>query len=127
NGISGSNTARAELLAVSGKVDIMDWKPRAIVLAYQSPGNAMLLVRQFYFPGWSALLDGRLVPVSPSAEGLVLIPIPSGHHSVRLSLLRGLAERTGIIASQISLIILLGLGMRLFGNNATIWKSEKNP
>mgnify|MGYP000380343189 CR=1 FL=1 len=55
--------------------------------AYQaaSPGPFRLRLFTFYFPGWSASVDGRRVAVDVARpEGWLVIPVPAGEHEVRV-------------------------------------------
>jgi hypothetical protein len=59
--------------------------------------------RQFYFPGWTASVDGQPTPVFPNAEfGLLSLNVPTGEHVVSLSRPGTLAEN---IAPWLSLVI----------------------
>jgi hypothetical protein len=44
----------------------------------------MLVFEQFYFPGWHAWVDDRLVRVSLGSEGLISLSVPPGSHQVEV-------------------------------------------
>ncbi|RME74793.1 MAG: hypothetical protein D6784_09280 [Chloroflexi bacterium] len=51
----------------------------------QSPTGFTLRVRQFYYPGWQARLDGRPLEIRVEPEtGLMLLDIPPGEHILDL-------------------------------------------
>jgi hypothetical protein len=51
----------------------------------QADALATLTYRQFYFPGWQATLDGASLPIYPSQpNGLILLDIPAGEHTLRV-------------------------------------------
>lgn len=59
-----------------------------------SPSDFEVVVRTFFFPGWRADIDGRLVAVSPAERtGLITVAIPAGEHAFSL-------RYQGTVASQ---------------------------
>lgn len=65
---------------------------RIIQILSQTPFRARVLAERggyletprLYLPGYEARVDGRVVPVTRSGEGLVAIALPAGEHEVRL-------------------------------------------
>jgi hypothetical protein len=52
---------------------------------YAAERPASATIPQFYFPGWSARVDGVSIPVGPSAgNGLVQVSLPAGEHSLEV-------------------------------------------
>ncbi|MEZ4672482.1 MAG: 6-pyruvoyl-tetrahydropterin synthase-related protein [Anaerolineae bacterium] len=69
--------------------------------------------RQFYFPGWTATLDGAAVEVFPDAEfGLLTVHIPAGNHTLVLARPGTLVENVAPLLSIVSLIAALVLIFR---------------
>jgi hypothetical protein len=65
---------------------------------------------QYYFPGWTATLDGHPVKVYPETEmGLLTIDMPAGEHIVRLRYTGTAAQRAGLAITLLSLGIAAGL------------------
>ena len=98
----------------NGNAAIIDRRPRAIQLSVTSPTDAWVVVKQFYFPGWTAALaNGRPLATSPSVpEGLLRIEAPAGHSEIWLKMARGPAEIAGIAISAMSAVALLLLTWR---------------
>lgn len=102
------NYSQAQITRGEGSVDIKKWQPRNIILQTSSPTNIEIKLRQFYFPGWTAKVDGKQLLVEPAPpEGLVLLQIPSGQHQVKITLKAGFKERLGQAISTTSALILL--------------------
>ncbi|HUZ78600.1 MAG TPA: 6-pyruvoyl-tetrahydropterin synthase-related protein [Chloroflexota bacterium] len=50
-----------------------------------APAPTRVLLQPFFFPGWSATVDGRAVRTEPgSPAGFVELPVPAGSHHVAL-------------------------------------------
>lgn len=89
--------------------------PRHLLLAVQSEIPVTIKVRQFYFPGWKAIIRGgdvlKVRPAHPS--GLIEVDVPVGRHDIDLVLETGLVERSGQIISLVSFIIVFIMLVRL--------------
>ncbi|MCU0550853.1 MAG: YfhO family protein [Leptolyngbya sp. Prado105] len=108
-----------------GEAQIQVWKPRYIALHIDVPIETELTLKQFYYSGWTARLQdfSRLLPVQPSAEGLLQVKVPSGSHNISVTLEAGMTERLGQMISTISLLGLLG-GFWLITPKSKIQRSE---
>ena len=70
----------------------------------------MLRVLTFYWPGWTAYLDGARVPIQvTNPEGFISVAVPAGSHALRLRLEDTPARRLSWIISTAALLLLLGL------------------
>jgi len=73
--------------------------------------GATLRVKQLYFPGWRARVEGggdlEARPATPA--GLLDVVTPEGDQQVKIELTPGRAERWGQYVSAISLLIALAL------------------
>jgi len=103
---------------VSGDVSIVSEEGSPVNRRYtvQSRSPGMVRINQFYFQGWTALLDNRPVHLAPDPNtGLITVTVPAGTHALQvtysnLPIARRLA-RAGIIV----IIILIGsLSVREF-------------
>ncbi len=106
----GSSLPKAQLSVGQGSLSIQQWKPRKIVLQTNASTDVELTLNQFYYPGWTARLDGKsqFLPVQPSQkEGLLHVKVPSGQHEVRVTLDTGVEERAGQIISAVFALITL--------------------
>ena len=78
--------------------------------AITAPKGFVLQVLTFYWPGWTAYLDGVPVPIQVSIpEGFIEVAIPAGTHSLTLRLEDTPPRRMGWIVSAVALVALLGL------------------
>jgi hypothetical protein len=103
-----ATTTKVCVVEGAGNVAVESWQPRAFALRVSSAGGAVLRVRQFYYPGWTALLDGNPLAVSHSdTDGLLSLSVPGGEHRVEVALRRNVPELAGQIVSALSVIALL--------------------
>jgi hypothetical protein len=117
----GDAMARACVVEGEGALSVARWQPREIALGVSSARGVVIDVRQLYFPGWAARLDGgALTPRPSSPDGLVRLFVPAGEHRVELTLGRTAPESAGRIVSALSLVLLLSLALlgRLRGSGA---------
>jgi hypothetical protein len=74
------------------------------------PESTRLVYRTFFFPGWRASVDGRLVDIFPTTPyGLISFTVPAGVHDVRLAFKSTLPRDIALAISIMSLVILLAL------------------
>lgn len=99
--------------------EVQQWEPRNLVLQTNETTDLWLTVRQFYYPGWTAMLTktSEQLEVRPSVgEGLLQIRIPSGKHQIRLVLEALPQERIGqgftLVSAVITLLLWLWFGGR---------------
>jgi hypothetical protein len=85
---------------------------RPLIWSYQIHGRSPFVFRlfQFYFPGWTATLDGRPVPIElAKPEGFITVDVPSGSHRLVVAFgdtpVRAVAWMVSGAALMISLIL----------------------
>jgi hypothetical protein len=61
---------------------------------------------QYYFPGWTARLDGQAAPIRPDDQfGLITVDAPTGEHVISLSYEGTLAQQIGAVVTLVSLSV----------------------
>lgn len=68
----------------AGAVQVQRWQPELRRLNVQAAQAAKLEIRTSDFPGWTALVDGQVVPIERGSVGNILINVPAGTHEVVL-------------------------------------------
>jgi hypothetical protein len=67
-------------------------------------GERPVHFRQFYFPGWTATMDGQPVAVYPEDEvGAITIDVPTGEHIITLAYTGTTEQTIGAIVTLISI------------------------
>ncbi|MBW4651042.1 MAG: hypothetical protein KME06_20490 [Kastovskya adunca ATA6-11-RM4] len=104
----GRNLPPAQISTGEGSVAVKQWSPRSIIVQTSTNTDAVLTLRQFYYPGWTAKLKGQSVtlPTNPSEiTGLLNITVPKGEQEVNVKLAAGGVERAGQVISGICALI----------------------
>jgi hypothetical protein len=71
-------------------------------------------VGSFWFPGWTAALDGRTIPIEPSPElGLQRVSVPGGAHTLTMSFEATTVRRAASWVGLLFLAATPALGMML--------------
>lgn len=88
-----------------GKIDIVNWKSHFRLFKMSASIPATLRISTFYYPGWTALVNGREIPIEIEKDsGVMLLNIPPGENEVLLEF-RDTPLRRG--AKWISVVSLL--------------------
>jgi hypothetical protein len=79
-------------------------------LIYESAQRFDAEFYTFYFPGWTASLDGQPIQIHPSSpQGTITASLPAGRHTLRLALLPTLPQIIGSSISILALAVLIAL------------------
>ncbi len=70
-----------------------------------------LKFHQYYYPGWSAAMDGQPVPIRAESEfGLITVDVPPGEHVISLRYVGTTAQTIGAVITLLS----IGLSLALY-------------
>jgi hypothetical protein len=80
-------SADESLLAAhgGGSVQVLSEEPDVRRLRVHADGPALLVVRENYYPGWRAAVDGRRAPLYRTNYLFSGVPLPAGDHDVTLT------------------------------------------
>lgn len=68
--------------------------------------------RQFYFPGWTATLNGQPAPVYPEPElGQITVDVPEGTHIISLAYTGTTAQAIGALVTLASIGLVVGMAL----------------
>lgn len=66
-----------------GSARIIGYAPTEVVVAVDSPGPAVLVLRDIWYPGWEVEIDGRAAPLLRADVLFRGVEVPAGRHEVR--------------------------------------------
>jgi len=93
-----------------GKIEVLRWAPRDILLGVDLPRRTVLIVKQFYFPGWNAIdaRTGERLSISPNPKtGLLTLNAPAGRYQLVLRLEPLWQERVGWALTIVTVLVSL--------------------
>ncbi|BAU14176.1 hypothetical protein LEP3755_47210 [Leptolyngbya sp. NIES-3755] len=92
-------------IEAQNQVKVSQWQPRKLGLQTTLNSEQWLTLKQVYYPGWTATIDGSTLPVQASPEGLLQIKVPAGNLAIAVELKPLLQEQIGIWLSSISSVL----------------------
>jgi hypothetical protein len=72
--------------ALPSSATIVGFAPERVQMEIRSPVPAYLVLKEAWYPGWSATVDGRPAPCVPGNVWMRVVPVPAGTHQVVLEL-----------------------------------------
>jgi hypothetical protein len=104
----------AELAESDGQVSVEEWKPQHRMIKVELNQPDQLLIRTFYFPGWTATIDGNPTTVNLDEElGCIVLEVPTGTHIITLDYLDTPPRKLGNCITIASFVVLIA--MVIFG------------
>jgi hypothetical protein len=96
----------ATFVGSQGTAVVTSFHDRDIQLAVSSATGGSLLVRQFFYPGWTARDEtGRWLTTQPShPQGLISVTVPAGIHHLDVMLPMGKIELISWLITALSLV-----------------------
>jgi hypothetical protein len=97
--------------ATPGRAVVTREDPLEIVIDAEAPVDGFLLLADTFYPGWSAQVDGKFVPLYRANVMLRGIQLPRGHHQVRFTYdPPGFVTGLQITMLSVSMLLLWGAG-----------------
>jgi hypothetical protein len=87
---------------------IVDDEAERVVVRVDTAQPAVLILRDAYFPGWTAAVDGRPAPLWRADYMFRAVPVPQGSHTVELRFGSRALEH-GLLVSALALLATAGL------------------
>jgi uncharacterized membrane protein YgdD (TMEM256/DUF423 family) len=81
--------------------------PNEISIEVDAVADGLLVLSEIYYPGWRASVDGAPAPLIQTDGLLRGIPVPQGHHTVRVWYAPA-SVRVGLVISALGLVVSLG-------------------
>ena len=103
------NTPSVVVTPDGGATEILKWLPthRDIAVRVEQPSDVR--IKTYNFPGWTARLDGNVVPLLSDPDGAQQVAVPPGIHNIQISCESTLPRTTGALLSILGFTMVLGL------------------
>lgn len=96
-----------------GSVRVTGYLPGDLRAEVRAPAASMLVLRESWYRGWHATVDGAIVPVQRTLDGYIELAVPSGRHRVALYYTQpGLTAGLALSALALAVLAWLALGGR---------------
>jgi hypothetical protein len=105
-----NETSAGQAVAPNSQATVVRDEPEELELAVQAQAPGWLVVRDAYYPGWSARIDGVSVPIRPVDLMFRAVPIQPGKHTVTFTY-EPFSVRLGAILSVLGVIAWLVLAL----------------
>jgi len=97
-------------VAVTGSALISNRGWNAMAGNVSAPAGSVLLIRNSWYPGWKAFVNGKRAPIIRAGGVFMAVPVPAGRSAARLDYSPP-SFRIGLLASCIGLTIALLTGL----------------
>jgi 4-amino-4-deoxy-L-arabinose transferase-like glycosyltransferase len=103
------DTALVVLDPPGGRSNVVSWMPerREIRLQLEQPSRVRL--KTYNFPGWTARVDGARVPMESDADGIQVVQVPAGVHTLEVRFQNTAPRWAGTILTWLGLLAVIGL------------------
>ena len=98
----GANTVPAEIVSP---------RPGQLVIQTETDAPGYLVISEWFYPGWRAVVDGAPVPLQRADVALMALPVPAGVHEIGLRF-QPAAVSVGIAISFLTLLGAIVLAWR---------------
>jgi Bacterial membrane protein YfhO len=104
-------TLAARTINTPPQITIIAQQAQHTALQVTTAGEGILVIGDVFYPGWVARVDGARTPIIKAYSALRAVQIPAGTHETTLDF-EPLSFLIGSILSVITLLAMLGLGLR---------------
>ena len=103
------DTPRIVIEPEGGPSEIVRWdsQHREIRMNLQQPSRVRL--KTYNFPGWTARVDGKRTPLGSDADGIQVLDVPAGSHTVDVRFQNTWPRWAGTILTLLGFLAILGL------------------
>jgi uncharacterized membrane protein len=92
-------------------IEVSRWEPqdREVQVKVESP--TIVRLKTYNFPGWTARLDGKVVPMLSDKDGIQQIEVPPGIHKIQAAFVNTPPRVAGTALSILALVLIAGLAI----------------
>lgn len=103
------DTAAVVITPEGGASEVLKWLPTHREIAVRVDQPSEVRIKTYNFPGWTARIDGKVVPMLSDKDGVQQVEVPVGVHNLQASFENTPPRTAGALVSAVGLLIILGL------------------
>ncbi|HKP12123.1 MAG TPA: 6-pyruvoyl-tetrahydropterin synthase-related protein [Blastocatellia bacterium] len=103
------DTALVVIEPPGGKSNVVTWMPERREIQVQLEQPSRVRLRTYNFPGWAARVDGARVPMGSDADGIQVVEVPAGVHTIEVSFHNTTPRWAGTVIMWLGLFAVVGL------------------
>jgi hypothetical protein len=104
------DTAAVTITPEGGASELIQWGPTHRVVGVRVDQPSQMRLKTYNFRGWTARINGEVVPLLSDQDGIQLVELPPGNHIVQISFESTPPRIAGTVISAIGLLAILGIG-----------------
>lgn len=104
-----SNSPAAMLTSGQGHATVLRWKPFLREVAVTASSPAVVRLRTYNFPGWTAAVDGRATTIESDPDGVQTVAVPAGDHRIEITFRSTGLQKAGAAISALGVLAILAL------------------
>lgn len=95
----------------SAEVEVSKWDPEDRSVYIKTERLTMLRLKTYNFPGWTARIDGAVVPMLSDEDGIQQVEVPAGTHLVQATFENTRPRTAGALLAGVGLLAIIGLSL----------------
>jgi hypothetical protein len=92
-------------------VEVSRWEPQDREVQVKVEKPSIVRLKTYNFPGWTARLDGEVVPMLSDKDGIQQVEVPPGIHRIQASFVNTPPRTAGTALSILALVLIVGLAV----------------
>jgi hypothetical protein len=105
------DTALVVIEPQGGASNIITWMPQRREIRVQVEQPSRVRLKTYNFPGWTARVDGARVPLASDADGIQVVEVPAGVHTIEVRFQNTTPRWIGTWITFLAFIAVFGLTM----------------
>lgn len=90
-------------------VEISKWEPQVREIQVRAGLTTIVRLKTYNFPGWTARIDGNVVPMLSDKDGVQQVEVPPGIHRIQASFENTPPRTAGTALTGLALVVISGL------------------
>lgn len=119
-----ADTQLAVSQPATAQLEVSRWDPEDREVHIKADQPATLRLKTYNFPGWTARLDGNIVPMLSDKDGIQQVEAPAGIHVVRATFENTPPRTTGTLLTGVGILLIIALSVAGYARQSRIEGEE---